>query len=650
MSLLSLFFVALLAVLAAAQWHDVMLVHVFNATTVKLCAVDNPNVCIFGVVINKTYNPFTTAVVARWVSYSHPWHVDIMTDAHVLSPWTVVVADPANLQDMDIYVPESGYIYSDDPWLAVDDTAPDTYTVCGRNITAVRVARGRYRITAGGASPIYLMLPSCARIPLVVFAYSTPNFTTPWAFLYIISMPTAREVGRDHYFYIFNGTRHTYYVVLNAHWTGGVPVGGGYYIANRTMWLNSALYYERHDTAYGPRLHENATGGTPLSAYDSIVFYTIGKTPGDGVFIIGLEELAMRNLLTDKMEFTFVSDDYGGYFVLSGGVWRAILNSPLHKRFVFTYAKRYSIGEAAVKTPLYVFTTRTVACPVYDGMFSADSPYRAVLTRADTAKEVAICSNATRTLYLRLAVPNAHGMLDGHSFADAVAPGRCSRLRWPGNIAASSTRLYIYADAQSFCRHQYIYEKVGGQDYLAGWAYYLTDDGSLIPAYPIDPDALYAEMWRRIIETMARQYNETARAFQQWLQMQENATRRIEDYYRSLPQYQGTIRMDSSTSAWLQTVYNAILTYTASMPGGGGFAPVTAPVVPLAVAPAAAAAVAVAWAASRRDDDVVTTAAVAGIALALFGILMMLIYGPASLPLVALGIIIAAAAAAWRRL
>jgi len=87
------------------------------------------------------------------------------------------------------------------------------------------------------------------------------------------------------------------------------------------------------------------------------------------------------------------------------------------------------------------------------------------------------------------------------------------------------------------------------------------------------------------------------------------------------------------------------------IPGSpGGFSRVVTPIPPLAVAPAAAAAVAVAWAASRRDDDVVTTAAVAGIALALFGMLMTLIYGSESLLLVPLGIIIAAAAAAWRKL
>jgi hypothetical protein len=76
---------------------------------------------------------------------------------------------------------------------------------------------------------------------------------------------------------------------------------------------------------------------------------------------------------------------------------------------------------------------------------------------------------------------------------------------------------------------------------------------------------------------------------------------------------------------------------------------VALPPAPLAIAPAASAAVAIAWAASRRDEDLTATAAVTGIALALFGVLMTLLYGTASLSIVALGVIIAAAAAAWRR-
>jgi len=81
----------------------------------------------------------------------------------------------------------------------------------------------------------------------------------------------------------------------------------------------------------------------------------------------------------------------------------------------------------------------------------------------------------------------------------------------------------------------------------------------------------------------------------------------------------------------------------------GTYPPIALPSIPLAVAPAASAAVAIAWAASRRDEDLATTAAVTGIALALFGVLMTLIYGTSSLSLVALGVITAAAAAAWKR-
>jgi VIT1/CCC1 family predicted Fe2+/Mn2+ transporter len=107
--------------------------------------------------------------------------------------------------------------------------------------------------------------------------------------------------------------------------------------------------------------------------------------------------------------------------------------------------------------------------------------------------------------------------------------------------------------------------------------------------------------------------------------------------------------MDSATSVWLRATLSELQKWQAAG-ASPSFGAVSLPQVPAAVAPAAAAAVAVAWAASRRDDDVATTAAVAGIALALFGILMTLIYGTSSLTLVALGVIVAAAAAAWRRI
>ena len=78
--------------------------------------------------------------------------------------------------------------------------------------------------------------------------------------------------------------------------------------------------------------------------------------------------------------------------------------------------------------------------------------------------------------------------------------------------------------------------------------------------------------------------------------------------------------------------------------GGGGAAP---PPAAASLAAVAAGALGVAWAASRRDDDVPTAAAIAGIAVALFSILFTAVY-KADVSLAALGIIIAAAAAAYR--
>ena len=160
---------------------------------------------------------------------------------------------------------------------------------------------------------------------------------------------------------------------------------------------------------------------------------------------------------------------------------------------------------------------------------------------------------------------------------------------------------------------------------------------------------MYDAMWQQIMQTMAQMYNATLDAVKQWLKQQANATQSLQSLAVSLPQFTGTIKMDSSTSTWLKTTLNELQKWKV-VGSSASFGAVSLPAVPTAVAPAAAAAVAVAWAASRRDDDVATTAAVAGIALALFGILMTLVYGTNSLTLVALGVIVAAAAAAWRRI
>ena len=126
-----------------------------------------------------------------------------------------------------------------------------------------------------------------------------------------------------------------------------------------------------------------------------------------------------------------------------------------------------------------------------------------------------------------------------------------------------------------------------------------------------------------------------------------NATAAVKAAY-SIPVPQAPTSVTGLSVTMVQTALNALKDAQIIVPSGS-FSSISLPPAPLVVAPAASAAVAIAWAASRRDEDLTLTAAVAGIALALFGVLMVLIYGAGSLSLVALGVIIAAAAAAWRR-
>jgi hypothetical protein len=236
-----------------------------------------------------------------------------------------------------------------------------------------------------------------------------------------------------------------------------------------------------------------------------------------------------------------------------------------------------------------------------------------------------------------------------YTYGDVLKPGSCTRLRWdPAVLSTPAAKPYlrVFTSPQSLCGNTgYV---ISTTSYSPGWRYALVGN-SLVPLGPLPPDYAYAQQLLDLLNLLS-QLN---RNFTRYLNaaLGANATAlNATGLYASMPQFLGTIKMSSATSTWLKTVYNAIRSYIVSMPTGGGSAPVSAPAAPMSTAPAAAAAVAVAWAASRRDDDVATTAAVAGIALALFGILMTLIYGTSSLTLVALGIIVAAAAAAWKKI
>jgi VIT1/CCC1 family predicted Fe2+/Mn2+ transporter len=217
---------------------------------------------------------------------------------------------------------------------------------------------------------------------------------------------------------------------------------------------------------------------------------------------------------------------------------------------------------------------------------------------------------------------------------------------WDSALSSKPT-LYVYASARAACSRTPIFTTTS---YNPGWRHFLFQNNTLRAVTPIAPDYDYASLWQQLLNMLSQQYSDLLNALTQWYASQANATyTNLTNFLASQPRFVGTIRVDAATSTWLRTTLNELQRWQA-VGTAPTFGAVSLPTVPAAIAPAAAAAVAVAWAASRRDDDVATTAAVAGVALALFGILMTLIYGTSSLTLVALGVIVAAAAAAWRRI
>jgi VIT1/CCC1 family predicted Fe2+/Mn2+ transporter len=212
--------------------------------------------------------------------------------------------------------------------------------------------------------------------------------------------------------------------------------------------------------------------------------------------------------------------------------------------------------------------------------------------------------------------------------------------------------LYVFGSVRDLCAKQNII--LATSSISSGWRYFLFSNNTLKAAASLSPDYDYASAWLQLLNYTRQMYNNLTKAFSTWLNATMAASKTaanasLSNFLATLPKATITIKMDESTSTWLKTTLNVLKTYQITG-ASSSFGTVTVPAVPTAEAPAAASAVAVAWAASRRDDDVVTAAAIAGIALALFGILMTLIYGTSSLTLVALGIIVAAAAAAWKKI
>jgi hypothetical protein len=627
---------------ASAVWSDVVIAVTYNVSTVPYRPINAPEYVYYLPDFRSYIDPHKGLAVAE-MSYGYfnfmavpsllylrgliyAWHSYVPYEVRVglLAPGHLVGGSnfTVNNRPAEFFsICRGRYL---EPW-AFWIRTPGNYTV--------RSEGGMLRFIDEGTCAIYAVVE-------LVGWFSSPNYTTPRAPITALFMLTGRQGDIEGAWRPFtlpvstwiNGTAHLY-KINPAFYT----VADGWYIANRTQVAAvAAVYSAAHP--FGP-VHFSALDKTPIAwpyPVSWLMFTTIGADPGDGAVVIQLP-----SAFYGSAEVGYVANETAGYFRVRSE-WMPTSQQAYWtgRRLVF-YLQRYGLAEVTAADVMYVWNTRAMACPLYINM-TAEPPPEFEFIRLDRGRELELCNNSTSTLYVGL----FQKISGRYVFVDELKRGKCVRLRYDGAYNASDTAMRFFTTPQDYCMQNAAFT-IDGSGYTYGYRWFLMPDGSLVRGPPISPDALFEEMWRRLLQAMAGQLNAT---LHHWQQLQQNLTKVIENYYRSLPQYQGTIRIESSTSVWLQTVYNVIRSYTVSMPGGGGFAPVTAPAVPLAVAPAAAAAVAVAWAASRRDDDVVTTAAVAGIALAIFGLLMTLIYGASSLPLVALGIIVAAAAAAWRRL
>ena len=622
----------LLAALAAAQWSDVVMAVAVNTTTVKVCAVDNPTRCVFTPVLNATIDPLRSVVYATDYSAQTGW---------IITPYTVVIENTPI--DVEVYVPAGGYIWHYGNEFTVDGRAPDRMKLCGRNenVYGVLVGPGRYNIHIDGLyfwswayyySPLWFTTADCrASFMLVHQIDFVVNFTRRYA-LMVLYMPTANATYPYEWTTALNGTAHAYFVRF-----GDARVAAaGFYIANKTRMPTFAYYdvFNVYKFFLGPHAYDAYLNKTlnPDVYRHVIVVYNIGPTPGDGVAVIDTPDS-----IYGAAEVGWIGNGTGGYL-------RVLDNGVFEQKWLEIFVKRYSFVEVAIKDDLYEYSTRTIACPPYVG--TTARVFDTELARLDRAKEIELCNNMTSAIYVAL----ANTWYGTYAFIDEIKPGECRRLRWDGVYGVEQTALEFYDSPQNLCRLERAAVRYGGQDYATGWRYYVTSGYSLVPASPIDLDTLYAEMWKQIIENMAKQYNETQNVLQQWLQMQANATKKIEDYYKSLPQYQGTIRMESSTSVWLQSVLSVISRYTVPglPPVGGGFAP--APLPSGVSAAAAAAAVAVAWAASRRS--LATAAFLAGFAILASALFVYYLYGTtvtAGLILAAVALMSIGAAAAWFR-
>ena len=627
----------LFAALAAAQ-SDIFISYWFNATATKHCADDAPSRCFLIPKIDINIDPTKTLVV---VTYACAAVTGVCSVANPIGDYSllrhiVTTSRPWHI----INVPRSGLLYSTGSFRIGPPGSGDRekvssapYTACGRTYPhAYYASAGSYNITPL-PTPLFLVdLERCVEYRIAAHAGAVVNITRGWFSLYLAELaPPARRIYTSGASIVLNGTQHAYFTQFQWSLT---PSGAGFYITGTAV-PTLVIDYQVPSVWYGPRHYSALRNGTILSVFSPMYgFYGIGEAPSDGVFVVRF----VTAVSGGPFEVAYVANSTAGYFRLYP---RTLLGG------VVVYAKRFDVVDLSLRDASgLLYNTRGVACPAYTSIASVITAWS--LSRLDRVGWIEVCNNRTETVYVALLHRSDWSAVE-FFYADRIEPRKCARLIWDSAISSRPT-LYVYATARDVCSRRHIFVTT---NYNPGWRHFLFQNNTLRPVAPIAPDYDYASLWQQLLNLLSQQYSDVWSSFASWYASQPNTTAatytNLTNFLRTQPRFIGTIKMDTATSVWLRTTLNELQKWQTTS-SSASFDSVSLPQVPAAIAPVAAAAVAVAWAASRRDDDVATTAAVAGIALALFGILMTLIYGTESLALVALGVIVAAAAAAWRRI
>ena len=608
----------------AGRWDDVLYSWMFNATPVKLCAVDAPTKCVNIIRLNATVNPNKTIVVTIYPVLN----VDVITEYSLLQ----AVASASTLSSVTIDLPVGGILYASNQFTVNSVTSVYVKLCNSQYYYAVPVAAGRYTVRNVNL-PLYLMdNKTCISYKVVATVSSVANITTPYALFAVFEMPSSYKRASLG----FNGTQHLYSLQ-----TIDAFFGRGFYLGNKTQIPMIAV--QKEAIYHGP-VHFSAIRMTQRLVLGGGFAYTIGWTPGDGMAAVWV----YQHFNTGRAEVAFFGDGFGGYIIQE----RPYAYANMWRQFVI-YAPRYSIVDITVFDGMYLWNTRTIACGGYAGetafyLSLPRLPTGGFLSRVDRAAEVEICNNSTYINYVGAYYIKSTGSVEGYFMIDRVEPGACRRFRWD----ATPDYVKFFNSTSDVCQNVPTL-RFAGSSFTSGWRYYVTQNRQLIRSNtPITIDGMYLQTLNQTLQLLSSMYRNMTAELLQWYNTQANEQQALSlsSFIASQPRFLGTLRLDSATSTWLKTTINELQKWQVAAPAVGGAVSVSLQAPSALTASAAAVAVATAWAASRRS--LATAAFLAGFAILATALFVAALYGAAvtaALVMAAVILMSIGAAAAWQK-